>query len=117
MALGGCRSATDLCPAVVNPAIVVEIRDVRTATPLAQGARGGVRDGVYVDSLRPYSGISSDPSTLVSLQAALGRPGEYAVVVEHSDYLPWTVAGVKVARGQCGPRTITLHANLVAASK
>lgn len=116
MVIGGCRIFTDdtLCPTVVSPAIVVEIRDARTGIPIAQGAQGAVREGAYVDSLRPYGGISpDDPATLVSLQAALGRQGTYTVDVQRAGYLAWTTAGVRVARDQCGVRTVVLHADLL----
>lgn len=79
------------CPTDVTPAIVVEIRDARTGTPLANGAKGAVHDGAYVDSLSPYEGIGSEPNTLVSRRAADERPGTYAVRSEsswipHMDY-------------------------------
>ena len=112
----GCRNTTDVCPAVVRPGIVVEIRDARTGLPIAQGAQGFVREGTYVDSLRPYQGVSANPATLISLQAALGRPGKYDVEVQRAGYLRWTKAGVTVSSGQCGPRTVILHADLVPAS-
>lgn len=113
VACGACRSSTDICPTVLKPAIVVDVKDAETGRAVAQGAYGTVREGVYVDSLRPYSLLSADPATLISLQAALGRPGEYAVSVERNGYRPWTVAGIRVSASACGPRTVTLHANLL----
>lgn len=56
-ALAGCHNPFGggySCPAMISPAIVVEIRDARTGTPLASDARGAVNDRAYVDSLIPY---------------------------------------------------------------
>lgn len=114
----GCRSSTaaSLCPAIISPAVVVEIRDAGSGLPIAQATHGVVRDQAYVDSLMPYGRISTDPSTLLSLQGALGRPGEYTVEVERTGYISWTVSGVRVTNGECGPITVVLHANLVPAT-
>lgn len=111
----GCRDTVDTisCPAVVAPAVDVEVRDARTGAPLAQGVEGSVRDGTFVDALKPYRGVSADPATLVSLQAAAGRPGTYTILVERTGYLPWTVTGVKVTKRECGVETVLVHANLV----
>jgi hypothetical protein len=116
MVSGGCLNSTaaNSCPAIIIPAIVVEIKDAQTGIPIAQGAQGAVREGTYADSLRPYGGISPDPATLVSLQAALGRPGTYSIDVQRAGYLPWTASGVKVTSDECGVRTVILHADLIA---
>ena len=115
-AISGCSSATavNACPAVIAPAIVVEVKDSRTGNPIAQGARGVVREGSYVDSLKPFAGISSDPATLTSLQGAAGRPGTYTVTVEKPGYLIWSQTAVKAADDQCGVRTVALIADLIA---
>jgi hypothetical protein len=100
------------CPAVITPAIVVEIRNARTGAPLANGAKGAVHDGPYVDSLIPYEGIGLDPTSLISRRAADERPGTYAVEVNHPGYRTWSVAGVRAVAGQCGVRTHRISASL-----
>lgn len=113
--LNGCGLSTEtpICPAIVNPAIVVEVRDSRTGAPLAGGAQGAVHDGSYVDSLKPYQGISPDPSTLISLEGALGRPGEYSVELRRSGDASWSITGIRATRGECGVSTAVLRADLI----
>src|SRR5688572_11785811 len=115
VSLTGCTNpfgGSYLCPAVITPAIVVEIRDARTGAPVANGARGAVHDGPYTDSLTPYEGIGLDPTTLVSRRAADERPGTYAVEVNHPGYRTWSVAGVRAVAGTCGVRTRRISASL-----
>jgi hypothetical protein len=50
--LAGCIEGP--CTLSVEWAVLVEIRDAVTGTPIAELARGSVRDGSYVDSLRPH---------------------------------------------------------------
>lgn len=117
--LAGCHnpfSGGYSCPAVVNPAIVVEIRDARTNAPLANGARGAVHEGAYVDSLTPYEDFGPDPFTLVSRRAADERPGTYSVEVNHPGYRAWNVAGVRAVSGQCGVKTRRVSASLESSS-
>jgi len=113
--LSGCTifSGPQVCPASINPGIVVEVRDARTGSFIALGARGVVREGTYVDSLKPYAFSSSDPSSVTSLQAALGRAGTYSVEVEHDGYQRWTISGIRVQKQTCGIRTVRLRASLV----
>jgi hypothetical protein len=115
LGLAGCHNPFAggySCPAVVNPAIVVEIRDARTDAPVANGARGAVHEGAYVDSLTPYEGFGTAPFTLVSRRAADERPGTYSVEVNHPGYRAWNVAGVRAVSGQCGVETRRLSAAL-----
>jgi hypothetical protein len=102
------------CPAVISPAIVVEIRDARTGAPLANDARGAVREGAYVDSLTPYEGTAAGAGPLVffSRRAADERPGNYSVEVNHAGYRAWTLAGVRAVSGQCGVKTRRVSASL-----
>jgi|GEM_PF-1706370 len=101
------------CTTDFRSAIEVEIRDASTGVPLAEAARGVVRDGAYVDSLRPGRSLSADPASLVSRQAAGERPGTYDVEVQRSGYQSWTVRNVSVGRGACHVETRQLRANLV----
>jgi len=113
-ALASCTNpfGATLCTLNVEQAVVVEIRDARTGVALAAGARGAVRDGAYVDSLRPHASSGSSPGVLYSRAAADERVGTYAVDVRHAGYRPWTVAGVRVTRDKCHVRTRNLRANL-----
>jgi hypothetical protein len=117
VSLAGCSNpgARYYCPAVVTPAVVVEIRDAATGAPLANGAKGAVHDGAYVDSLTPYEGIGPDPNTLISLRAADERPGNYAIEITHAGYRTWTVAGVRAVDGACGVITRRISASLARA--
>jgi hypothetical protein len=102
-----------VCTASVEPAIVVEIRDARTGAPIAEGARGVVRDGAYVDSLAPYAFTGASPSTMYSRRAADERPGRYAVeIIHYPAYQTWTATDVRVERGECHVSTVTLQARL-----
>lgn len=100
------------CTASVEPAIVVEITDARTGGPLARNAVGLVRDGNYVDSLRPYGFHSSDPATMYSRRAADERAGSYTVQLSVAGYQPWTALNVRVQDGGCHVSTRTLQARL-----
>jgi len=108
-------SGRESCSASVEPAVVVEIRDARTGVPLAGSARGVVRDGAYVDSLRPHGGAGT-PYVLMSRAAAKERPGTYSVNVQAPGYQVWTLDGVVVSSDQCHVRTRRLRAELVSSS-
>jgi hypothetical protein len=115
--LAGCHNpfgGAYFCPAMISPAIVVEIRDARTGAPLANDARGAVHDGAYVDSLVPYEGTGggAGPLILSSRRAADERPGTYSVEVNHPGYRGWTVAGVRASKGKCGVETHRIAASL-----
>ena len=107
-ALALCTACSDqdlvICTLNFEPAVVVEIHDSITGTPLAQEARGAVREGTFIDSLRPR--------TSSSLQAAGERPGTYVVTVVHSGYADWLRTGVQVQDGVCHVQTVTLQALL-----
>lgn len=91
-------------------AIVVQVRDATTGTPLAAGARGTIQDGEYVDSLRVQTtDASGQPLTL---GAGRGRPGTYSVTVVHQGYQTWQQNSVVVALGSCGLAAQVLHADL-----
>lgn len=115
LSLAGCNNPFAggySCPAVVSPAIVVEIRDAVTGAAVANDARGAVHDGTYIDPLAPYESIGLDPSGLFSRRAADERPGTYSVEVNHPGYRTWTVAGVRANAGTCGVQTRRISASL-----
>jgi len=100
------------CTASIEPAVVVEIRDARTGAAIAAQARGVVRDGTYLDSLRPHASSGASLDDLYSRRAADERPGTYAVEVQHVGYRSWMTVGIRVGRDQCHVRTKTLRAAL-----
>lgn len=114
----GCVSPFDpaVCTAVAVPAIVVEIRDARTGVPLAGLAAGVVRDGAYVDSLRPAGFLDATDvvGSMLSRQAAHERPGTYTIDIRRSGYQDWTRVGVRVRSGRCHVETQSLVAQLQA---
>jgi hypothetical protein len=115
VAVAGCGRLVDShnCTASVEPAVVVEIRDARTGAPLAAGAEGVVRDGAFVDVLRPAEASGPDSTSLYSRRAADERPGTYAIEVRRAGYQTWTASGVRVERGTCHVQTRRVLAALV----
>ncbi len=103
------------CTTDFRPAIIVEIRDAVTGVPLAEAARGAVRDGAYIDSLRPAESLGPDPSSMLSRSAAGEREGTYSVEVQRNGYQTWTASGVRVSDGGCHVDTRRLRAQLVRA--
>ncbi|HYD55176.1 MAG TPA: hypothetical protein VEA99_21245 [Gemmatimonadaceae bacterium] len=116
LAFAGCDFpfASGACTASVEPAIVVEIRDARNGAPLAGLAAGVVRDGAYVDSLRPagFTDVNDPIGSMISRQAASERPGTYDVEVRRDGFRPWTRTGVRARRGECHVETQRLNAAL-----
>jgi hypothetical protein len=109
-----CNDTTGTCPPrALRAAVDVEIREAGTNLPLAATARETVRDGAYVDSLRPGR---QEGDALVSRQAAFERPGTYTVEVVHPGYTTWQRTGVVAHEGTCGAETVTLQAILEPAS-
>jgi hypothetical protein len=103
------------CPAIVEPAIVVEVRNARTGAPEADSALGVLRDGDYVDTMR-VTGVTSE-GTPLSLQGALERAGTYDVQIEKEGFRPWTRENVTVESGECGPQTRRLTAELTSVGR
>jgi hypothetical protein len=98
------------CTLNVLPAVEVEIRDGFDDTPLAETARGAVREGSFIDSLRPYGTVGN--GVLVSRAAADERTGVYSVTVEHDGYAEWRMDGVRVRGDECHVETVVLSAYL-----
>lgn len=98
------------CTLDVSPAIEVVIVDAVTEAPLAEAARGIVRDGAYADSLQPWT--HTIEGEMASRAAALGRPGRYDVEVAVPGYVPWLRLGVLAPAGRCGVETTALRAIL-----
>ena len=90
------------CLSEPQPGIEVTIADIRDGTPLAGTARGSVRDGEYLDSLR-----SDFRQPSISRFAADDRPGTYLVEVVHPGRQPWTRANVRVRLDPDGCHAVT----------
>lgn len=97
---GGTGPVGVNCPDIATPGVVVTVLDASTGEADATGARGIVRDGAYSDSLRRSSMLAS--GRLVSLEAAIGRPGTYTVRVERPGYHAAERTGVVAAAAPCG---------------
>jgi hypothetical protein len=100
-----------VCTLDVVPAVIVDIRDGFDAAPLAETARGAVREGDFADSLQPYRSVGN--GVLVSRAAAWEREGLYSVTVEHAGYADWHRDGVRVRqRDECHVEPVELTAYL-----
>jgi hypothetical protein len=101
---GGCS------PESLRPAIVVHV--VAASGPAISDtlSKGAVRDGDYIDSLRPIQGTIGG---IASLGAAVNRPGTYDVTVEHPGYEPFEKDGVVVHGDSCGiTQSVTVVASM-----
>ena len=111
----GCNPLAITCPAIVAPAILLEVREAGTGFPAAHDARGAVRDGTYLDSLRVvgWEGGIPSPSTELLMGAALDRPGQYAITLEKPGYETWQRSGITVGVGTCGTDQVQIPVLLV----
>ena len=105
----GCGTEPN-CTTNTLPAVVVAIHDAFDGSPLAETARGAVREGEFIDSLRPYSSLGN--GVLIGRAAAEERAGMYTVTVQHAGYLDWQLDGVRVGRNECHVETVELTAYL-----
>jgi hypothetical protein len=111
VALAGCVDNLAICvDSGFEAAIVVQVQDAVTGAPLAAGARGAIRDGRYVDSLRPPR--PDAPGGLLTLTGGAGRAGTYDVTVVYPGYQVWQQRGVVVSTNGCGVAGRLLHADL-----
>lgn len=107
--VGGCDPFPSLCDTSIVAAVEVEIRDAVSLRPIADSARGIVREGEYVDSLRSSRATGDG---LLSLAGADERPGVYEVFVTRVGYLPWDTAEVLVRDSDCHVQQAILQANM-----
>lgn len=111
----GCGDVNRPCPPTAPlPAVVVEIREGGTELPLAEAARGVIRDGTYVDSLIPWRRLDG---VLLSRAGGIGRAGTYDVEVSLLGYGLWQQSDVVVPLGACNVEPVTLLATLQPASR
>jgi len=113
-ALVGCSPANIVCPQIAAPAILLEVREDGTGAPAANGARGVVEDGGYVDSLRVvgWSGPPA-PETELYMAAAFDRPGTYSVRLEKAGYQTWIRTNIVVGTDDCGTQQVQFATKLV----
>lgn len=104
----GCDFGNPICPAVAEPAVIVEVRNAVTDDPEAENADGVLVDGEYTDSLRINE--ETDEGIPVALAGGFERAGTYAVRIDKPGFQTWTREGVDVDEGKCGPKTKRLKA-------
>jgi len=108
--LAGCDFGNPICPAVAEPAVIVEVRNAVTDDPEAENADGVLIDGEYTDSLRVTE--ETDEGIPIALAGGFERAGTYTVRVEKAGFQTWTRKGVDVGDGECGPETERLDARI-----
>ncbi len=112
--LAGCNPAGVDCPIIAAPAILLEVREYGTGFPAANGARGAVYEGSYVDSLRVVGWQGSAiPENALQMAAAFDRPGTYSIGLVKPGYQAWERTGVVVGTDRCGIQQVQLSAQLV----
>ena len=100
------------CASIVYRAIEVDVVD-RTGRWAAGNATGVIRDGAFVDSLRPVQWRGTAPNdTATTLGAGLGRAGTYAITVVRPGYRTWHQTGVRARTNACGVQTTRVRATL-----
>jgi hypothetical protein len=114
LAVSACNDFESvLCPASVEPAVVVEVRNARTGGFEAKEALGIVRDGVFVDTLEPrLFYVVNGQHVPAALGGADERPGTYIVSIEKTGFRSWLQTGVRVRSNECGVLTENLVAEL-----
>jgi len=113
-ALSGCSPANVVCPQIAAPAILLEVREAGTGAPAANGAKGAVQDGAYVDSLRVVGWLGTpSPETELLMAAAFDRPGTYSITLEKAGYQTWIRAGIVVGTDDCGTQQAQFATQLV----
>lgn len=113
--LAGCSLLSEpvYCTGSIEPGIVVRITEFESGLPLAAGAKGVLRDGGFVDSLRPYGfTLDVDSLVMITLSGAYERTGEYQVDVLHPGYIPVSQTGILVDRGACHVNTRIVEVSL-----
>lgn len=98
------------CPAVAEPAVVVEVENADTGMPEAEDAVGILEEGAFRDTMEVADRDSE--GTPLALAGAYERVGTYRIQIEKSGFEDWTRSGVEVEAGECGPRTERLTAAL-----
>ena len=95
-----------VCPAVVTPSLKLQVVDAGTGANLVPGA-----SAAWVSGRDAGPFVGNDP--LQTTVVAYGPAGRYSVIVQHPGYAPWGRDDVRVAAGACGPRTVSLRAEML----
>ena len=110
--LAACGTDPGACTLSIEPAITVRAVDRGTGQNVADGARGTVSDGAYVDSLQPAAIDAAQ--RVVLLRAADERPGTYDVFLERPGYQSVSFRAAEVTRDECHVNTVALDITMVA---
>ena len=95
--LTGPRVCTDEAVAGIR----VDVRDSVTNAPITEGVRVIARTETFADTAQgPFYAL------------AFEQPGTYEVTAEAEGYRLWSRSGVRVTRGECHVRTVSLTARL-----
>lgn len=111
VSIGGC-DFPPLCTDENRPAVIVEVRNVRTGDPEADGVDGVLIEEGYADSLIVWQQADGVPLTLAG---GFERAGTYTIEINKSGFATWRREGVRVEEGECGPKTHRLTARIEAA--
>ena len=96
---GGCTLSAEF-------AVHVTVRDSASDSLLVDGARGSIREGFFIDSLRLHYGL---PDVFA---AGYERGGRYTVQVEMPGYMPWEARDVVAEESACFVHTAQLVARM-----
>jgi hypothetical protein len=94
------------------PGVVVEFVARGDGRQVAVAARGTLRDGPFVEQMRPADHRFAGAGRTYALAGGYRREGIYEVRVETAvgEVLTWS--RVRVAADRCGPLTVVLQAEL-----
>jgi hypothetical protein len=105
--VSACHPDRIYCDLPINPfPLQVNVRDSVTGRWVALGAWGTVDAPGIHDTL-----INFGNDTL-TLYARNGAAAVYRVDLHRDGYQDWTVSGVKVEGGECGPASVLVNARL-----
>lgn len=109
-AVAGCDLFTEVdCPAILSPAIRIEVRDATTDAPMALDASGTVTSGDHVEEME-HGGELSLVAYGVQDQGLLRF---YDVTVTAPGYETSRREGVPVMAGECGVRTTGIEVRMI----
>ena len=103
-----------VCTTVMEPGIVVEVRDAISDAPIAEHAIVVISDGDYQETLTVNAFEDPDSSSAYSLAGAYERAGVYDIELSLSGYESWTRAQVQVEPGICHVNTVKFTVRLSA---
>ena len=106
LAISACNLVPGACTLEAAAAVSVDVRDSITNAPAGRGARIIAREGAFADT--------ADATEFLDGPYGLAheRAGTYTVSVEQAGYRLWSQSGIRVTRGECHVRTVSLTARL-----